>query len=301
MIRNICANVSRQITRSSSFQYVSDLHLEFHCNHVDGIEEAHNLFADMLGGKRVSADNLILAGDIGNLSCKKQIDFLSTFLEWCLSRWHHVIYVPGNHEYYGTTIANGSEILKQLDERHRDAGLRVLNPGRTEVDGVMIFGATLWTQIPKEESHVVKHGMGDFTHIDNHSVLDHNTLFKNQIDLLRAWCKGSSKPIIIVTHHAPDRDIATIPQANPFGSQFLFPLTDLSAGFGTNLKCILSEFNTKDIAFWVYGHTHMNRDTTLKIDESRTIRVICNQKGYISENMAVPFDPNKNFVVETEQ
>ena len=74
-------------------QVVSDLHLEF-----------HNLLPPVVE----DADVLVCAGDrapIGTGAVRYAAE------EWAEAR--HILYVPGNHEYYGTDIDRGR---KQLAE-----------------------------------------------------------------------------------------------------------------------------------------------------------------------------------------
>ena len=54
----------------------------------------------------------------------------------------HILYVPGNHEYYGSDIDEGRQILAGQCRIH---GVTLLDPGAVTIAGVRFIGATLWT------------------------------------------------------------------------------------------------------------------------------------------------------------
>ena len=103
-------------------QVVSDLHLEF-----------HNLLPPVVE----DADVLVCAGDlapIGTGAVRHAAE------EWAEAR--HILYVPGNHEYYGTDIDRGRT---QLAEECYSLGITLLDPDAVVIDNVHFIGATLWT------------------------------------------------------------------------------------------------------------------------------------------------------------
>ena len=53
-----------------------------------------------------------------------------------------IIYVPGNHEYYGSEIDVARRELAQQCLQH---GVTLLDPGAVTVEHVRFIGATLWT------------------------------------------------------------------------------------------------------------------------------------------------------------
>ena len=79
------------------------------------------------------ADIVILAGDIAR---PKEA------VEWARTIPKPVLYVPGNHEFYGGSIASTVQTLKQLS---RGSNISVLDNDAVVIDGVRFLGATLWT------------------------------------------------------------------------------------------------------------------------------------------------------------
>src|SRR5574341_785049 len=80
------------------------------------------------------ADVVILAGDI---------HVQTRGVGWALEAFRQpVIYIPGNHEYYGGHFKN---TLAKMKERAKDTHVRVLDKEEVVIDGVRFLAATLWT------------------------------------------------------------------------------------------------------------------------------------------------------------
>lgn len=87
---------------------------------------------------------LVLAGDIAPL----HHPHLRAFLDAVCAQFARVFYVPGNHEFYGLSMAKGSAEIEALTARYAPK-LEILMGGRAvEVAGageaaLRVFGATL--------------------------------------------------------------------------------------------------------------------------------------------------------------
>ena len=111
-------------------QAVSDLHLE-HGNPVPA------LAAD--------AEILIVASD---LAPAKQPWVLGDAVdEWLAAE--HTLYVPGNHEFYGSDIDETRQIFEEQCRMH---GVTLLDPAAITSEGVRFIGATLWTDFRETRS-----------------------------------------------------------------------------------------------------------------------------------------------------
>ncbi len=105
-------------------QIASDLHLE----HLEW------RFPNYRGVEPTDADELVHAGDIANGA-----HALELFRDWPCP----VIYLPGNHEYYGSSLAT---VQAELAEKAQSfPNITILAPGVTEIGGIRFIGCTLWT------------------------------------------------------------------------------------------------------------------------------------------------------------
>jgi len=79
-------------------------------------------------------DVVVLAGDIGD----------STYgLIWARNRFkdNEIIYVPGNHEYYGNDLS----VIETMIVTAKQFGIHLLDNDSVILDGVRFLGSTLWT------------------------------------------------------------------------------------------------------------------------------------------------------------
>jgi hypothetical protein len=84
-------------------------------------------------------DVLVLAGDIASGSTNT-MDVIKHFLK---QGFPHIVYVPGNHEYYGTGF---DEFNAKMENKCMEFdNVHFLNPGSVTIDGVLFTGGTLWT------------------------------------------------------------------------------------------------------------------------------------------------------------
>ncbi len=235
-------------------QIVSDLHLEF--GPID-------LEVD-------SADVLIAAGDI-NLGLEA--------LPWLQNLQCPVIYVAGNHEYWGQDI---KELNRTLTQKTEGGPVRFLENESVTVDGVRFLGCTLWTDYNASdpaimnEMHLV---MNDFRYIkkDQRAIRPRDLVEINRFS--RKWLHHElnqpfSGKTVVVTHHAPlmrswyNRDENSVRYAycNELG-RFM---------------------EHHEIDLWVHGHVHETSDYV-----GHGVRVVCNPRGYHGYSEVDDFDPAK--------
>ena len=87
----------------------------------------------VVSSQELGAELVILAGDIHRPP---------QAMEWAKALGRPVLYVAGNHEYYGSSIPATDQLLQTLG---RDSLVSVLNCGERRIGGVRFLGATLWT------------------------------------------------------------------------------------------------------------------------------------------------------------
>ncbi|WP_284618025.1 metallophosphoesterase [Aquabacterium humicola] len=247
---------------------LSDLHLG-----VSGLAHPRN-----------DADAVILAGDIARPR---------EAVAWALGFDKPVLYVPGNHEFYGSSLDGAVAELKQLCA---GTPVHVLDNDEVILGGVRFLGSTLWTDfrlfgVGDEQAAAVAAAqqlMRDFSRIrvrDAEPALftpaDSAALFeRNAAWLNRRLDAPHAGPTVVITHHAPSRQsIHPRFAGSPLNACFVSDADHLAGGHRT--------------AWWIHGHTHDSFDYQLQ-----GTRVICNSRGYakagVNEN--AHFDPD--FMIE---
>jgi Icc-related predicted phosphoesterase len=244
---------------------VSDLHLEFEPFEINTGE----------------TDLVILAGDI---------DIKGRGLEWIRKNFEGlpVIYVLGNHEYYGKSIPKLSETLKKETEASE---IHVLEKDVVRIQGINFLGCTLWTDYnlfgdPRGDGFQCQQKMTDFRKIrvfPNYSKLRSIDVFRlHQISkewLTRELEKQAGEINIVVTHHGPS------PLSLPPGDSD----NVAHAAYVSDLHTLIKQHAP---ACWIHGHVHSSSDYRIG-----SCRVICNPKGYPDE-LNRQFNPN--FTIEID-
>lgn len=237
---------------------LSDLHLEHHT--PESIPACE-------------ADVVILAGDIANGRAG---------IDWAARTFSvPVVYVPGNHEYYESTVAAVDALMAEAGAQ---AGhVHVLNHGVLTLapagePPVRIIGATWWTDYAlfgvdrREASMQACAGVMLDHRLIELQDKDGRTRHFTPRDALAcheaatAWLAAElARPFagrtVVVTHHAPD-----LGSLDPRFSHDL-----VSGGFISRRPDLVSRAD-----LWVHGHTHTGFD--YRIDDSR---VVCNPRGYV--------------------
>lgn len=231
---------------------------------------------------RPQFDVLVVAGDL--------IPRMERGVAWLRARVtdRPVVYVPGNHEFYGCDIDRTVE-----KARHAAAGtnIHVLQNETAAIAGVLFIGATLWTDFdlfgnPNYAMAAAGETMNDYRRIRIHNyefrLRPAHTLKRHMESrdfIARELCVLGRH--IVVTHHG------CVPQAVKAGAENDI----LSAAYTSDCTDLLGQAE-----LWIYGHTHESRDFTV----GRT-RVVSNSKGYgpwkSDQTWDNPcFDPN--YVIE---
>jgi len=110
---------------------ISDLHLEF----SNGIFDLPRLESD-------KDTILVLSGDIGMFSYPETY---IPFLKECSLRFREIIYIAGNHEYYGSDINYGLECGKNEISKANLKNVFLGDNFVHQVDDVYFVCSTLWS------------------------------------------------------------------------------------------------------------------------------------------------------------
>lgn len=233
-------------------------------------------------GARPDYDVLVIAGDL--------ITRMERGVAWLLERVtdHHVIYVGGNHEPYGTDI---DRTLEKARLAAAGTNVHVLEREAIEINGVTFLGAVGWTDFnlfghPERAMQIAGDVMNDYKKIRTgayrYRLQPAHTLSRHIAT--RAFLEHElSKPItgarVVVTHHG------FFAEAVRRGHDH----DEISSAY-------TSRAGIEGADLWLYGHTHEHRDFRVG-----STRVVTNAKGYGPWNAGDAwenrgFDPN--FVIE---
>ena len=237
-----------------------------------------------LAPPRNDADIVILAGDIARPA---------QALAWAAQLGKPVLYVPGNHEFYGGSLAGTRRSLQTLSA---GSPVRVLDDGEAVIGGVRFLGSTLWTDFclfgdGEQRTAAVADAlrfMRDYSRIflddaqlQRFTPLDSATLFQRHAAwLAHRLAQPHDGPTVVITHHAP----------SPSSIHPRFAGSLLNACFISNAEHLVDGSRA---SLWVHGHTHDSFDYRLN-----GTRVVCNPRGYAKDgvNENARFDPD--FIAE---
>jgi predicted phosphodiesterase len=233
-------------------QLASDLHLEFLQRDWPG---------ERLIKPAADADVLVLAGDIA-----QGIDALELFKHWPVP----VVYVAGNHEFYGHAIESMRDQMRVAAARHQ---IHLLENESVEIKGVRFMGTTLWTNYRLNRNRTQRQLM-EYAQIrlnDHQLIRCGSRRFTTQDALDRhesahAWLEsGLALPFegktVVISHHGP-HPLSVHPRyaADALNSAFVSDLSPLMPG----------------VDLWLHGHVHDSFDYQIG-----RCRVVANPAGYV--------------------
>lgn len=229
----------------------SDLHIEFEAFHPPAFD----------------VDIVILAGDI-HVKDKGFAWAKETFPD------KPVLYILGNHEYYGKAYPKH---VNDLKEKAKGTNVHILENEAIEIGGVRFLGCTLWTDFrllgdPRMAGYEATQKMTDYRKIRispsfrKLRSIDTAGIHAQSCDWLKHEVQkkeGCTK--IVITHHAPS------PRSIPESCREDI----LSAAYASNLDDFIEK---SDVKLWIHGHLHWQSDYCIG-----NTRVICNPRGYPKE------------------
>jgi predicted phosphohydrolase len=233
-------------------QYCSDLHLEFQAN--------KNYLKQF--PLKPEGEILLLAGDIVLLKSMKDHD---DFFKWCSDNFETTYWIPGNHEYYHSDLA---DVKTPLHEKIKE-NVFLLNNQTITYKNVELLFSTLWSHIPQLYEKMIQRGVNDFYQIRNNgksfTATDFNALHKTGFEFLQsALAKPTDKQRIVLTHH--------VPTLMHYPAQYRH--SEINGAFATELFNFIESSNA---AYWIYGHHHCNTPA-FKIGNTT---MLTNQLGYV--------------------
>ena len=222
--------------------------------------------------RSLEADVIVLAGDLA--------PYTEGLIDRVREHWAkapHILYVLGNHEFYGSEI---EETRSRLAEESAKVGIHLLDPGMVRIEGVRFIGATLWTDLVLEGmadeigAHMrVGREISDFLGAIQHQGRDFTTwesVERHRAD--RAFigreledAEHAGDRAVVITHHAPSpKSIRPWFEGDPY-----------NCAFASDLDRTIDRYQPE---LWIHGHMHDPVDERL----GRT-RVLANPAGYRHE------------------
>jgi predicted phosphodiesterase len=236
------------------FWVFSDLHLDVNAR-----------FPFHLPADRPDHDAVIIAGDL--------CEGMASGVRWIAAQGLNakpVIYVGGNHEFYGhdryLDVAAARALAAEHDKIH------VLERDSLQLGLVTIHGCTLWTDYELSGDASASMAMAERL-LSDHQLIAHGRLkwsARAALDDHRAsvaWlgsrlaAHSDRARTVVVSHHAP----------SPNSSSLRFRGHPLTAAFASDLSHLLAR-----TGLWVHGHMHLAVDYT-----HAGCRIVNNPRGYV--------------------
>jgi predicted phosphohydrolase len=240
-------------------QYCSDLHLEFR-------ENKQYLLSNPL---KPNGEVLLLAGDIVPFI---EMNKHSAFFDFIADHFEMTYWIPGNHEYYRSDLADRSG---SFHEKIRSNVALVNNVAITHKDIRLIF-STLWSRIGVTNHWTIQQSMSDFHVIKYKGKLftpaDYNEQHELCLNFLKTELKQKAEKTVVISHHAPT----------------FMNYPEKYKGDVLNEAFASEQFNlieTSSVNYWIYGHHHQPV-SPFKIGSTK---LICNQLGYVHHREHLDF------------
>jgi Icc-related predicted phosphoesterase len=222
------------------------------------------------------ADACVVAGDVLP-GCREAVRWLGENIAPLMP----VVYVAGNHEFYGDFIADGRKAGAVEAELWPD--VHFLENDFALIDGVRFVGATLWTDFALRaerasdiawSERAAEGLMADYRAILGRSSKDPHCLRAGHTADMHAYSRVYIEqvlsvpfdgPTVVVSHHAP----------HPGSIAPEFRDSGLNPAFVSDLTEVIDRYEP---GLWVHGHVHTAFD--YRVGETR---VVCNPRGYPGE------------------
>lgn len=234
-------------------QILSDLHIEFKSYRIEVARDT---------------EVLVIAGDF---AVANSLDRLETFAE---SIKKPIVFVAGNHDYYGGVLDAVNKKLERIDNILDNFDF--LNNRCVRIGDVKFIGSTLWSNFdlapnPIEFACLVGPRVIDFQIIGRSltsKFSPHDCMKLNEES--RLFLRGEiNAPYdgkkVVVTHFLP----------SPKSIHPKYEHDVLNPYFACNCENLMGP----NVPLWIHGHTHESIDYVCK-----GTHVITNPRGYFGEN-----------------
>ena len=247
------------------------------------------------------ADVCVCAGDIG--------EGLGDTVRWLAERIGKrmpVVLVAGNHEFYGSSVAEQFLLARRVIAEGRGEGVHLLENESIIIAGTRFVGATLWTdyrarvgdKVGADADREVAWSMD----VAERLLMDHATVRVGDGAHRRRWLPRDAAqaharsrafieaelvvpfdgPTVVVTHHAP----------HPGAVSAQYAGSSLNPAFVSDMSDTILAGRPEA---WVFGHVHSSHDYHVG-----DTRLLCNPRGYVQQGVVEnpDFDPRRVVTVE---
>lgn len=240
-------------------QLASDLHLEHLMRLLPG---------ETLIRPAQQADVLVLAGDVAQAS-----NAIALFGNWPVP----VLYILGNHEFYGGCMES---VREELTAASRGTAVRVLEREVADFGGVRFLGCTLWTDYRLRSNRTQRQLMENAgLRINDHRLIrTQGELFSPEHalrdhEVSRAWLASELSRFydgktVVITHHGP----------HPLSVHPRYAGDPTNAAFASDLTELLQLVDV-----WLHGHVHDSFNYKVA-----GCRVVANPRGYALNSSSAP-------------
>lgn len=218
----------------------------------------------------LDADIIVFAGD--NVTSPAQLRIFAEAVEQRQRTASHLLYVCGNHEFYGSRSRFG----KLGYEKYRAAlnnlpRSYLLEMDTIDVRGFRIIGATMWTPVRPaiaptfNDYRYIRIDVPPYRRLRPIDVFErhHRTVafLENVLD--------RAAPTVVITHHPPSRIGLNVEPNDPWAA---------------DLDSLI--FDRQPLA-WLHGHVHQSH-----ADLIGNTKIVSNPRGYFPSALNARFDPH---------
>lgn len=260
------ASLSKVTRKPLRIWPISDLHLQ------PGEEWSADQLPD--------ADVAVVAGDV--------TEGLVTAVEWLARHIRPsmpIVFVPGNHEFYGSLFHHALAMGKEAAAR---ADIHLLDGDAVVIGDVRFVGATLWTDyclfgeaFRLSSMAAARSDLNDHKSIawskqpwlrfrpEEAAVLHAQSRLAIESQLVQRH----DGPTVVVTHHAPHIG----------GVEQCLRTNLISAAYASDLSVLIDRTGPD---YWIHGHTHHATDARIS-----NTRLLSNPRGYLGQRARSGWQP----------
>ena len=255
---------------SVSFDLMSDIHLDFMEGNIDF--KFNSLFPES------NSDYLLVCGDICTNICRPTNNIPKLFFNEATKHYKKVFVVLGNHDYWmpdgviDETTPSFYTIPDYLKKNYGNDKVVFLENDGVEVDGVYLYGCTMWTDVPPYEQHMVGQRMNDYRFMfkdvgEYVNVQDTVSINHSSFEQLKKFVEShKDDKLVVMTHHAPSFMSCNKKYQGDY----------LNVAYANRFENFIINNNIK---VWCHGHMHDSSDYVIG-----DTRVLCNPCGYLFDD-----------------